>query len=652
MIASSQLSIANFIMNFFIKGYGCLRAAISFFILLILALSISTTSPLAADSSYLDALLKAADDKQLYRDRSWEVLLHYKKNLTGVKSLIDDPDFFLSPDGGKNPKSELEATLKGFLHDGNLGDSHPRCRFVARYEWLRAELNIDESQLPVVSCKEFDEAYSRISPKSAVLVFPAAYINGPASTFGHTLIRIDGDYQSKLLTYAATYAAHANDTNGILYAFKGIFGYYNGYFTILPYYEKIKEYSDLEQRDIWEYRLNLTEEEVSKMLLHLWELKEISSDYYFFDENCSYNLLFLLEAARPSLRLTDEFGSWVIPLDTLRAIMNEGLVEAVEYRPSKGTRIRHIASLLDQYALNSTAMVVANKLEPEDIKESRPGDLIKILDLASELLQYRYNKRELTKEEYQGEFLDVLLARSRLGNSEKGDYTIPVPKRPEEGHGSSRLSLGVGLNAGDSFQEVRYRAAQHELSDPSDGYIEGSEIVFFSLTARSSPAYGGVRMEALDIIDIVSISPWDQFFKPTSWKVSTGFLQKTMSDGDDELVFRLNTGGGLAFKNDLVGLYSLMLEPDLSVGGSYKDGYALGIGPSVAIIRDIADFWKMNLFANAVYYEIGDRHKAYRVTAQQVLGLSRNNSLNLDLTWMRDFDIEQNELKLNWNLYL
>ena len=638
-------------MELFIKGYGCLRASISFFIFLIGITYISTTSVWAAEGSYLDLLLKTAEEKQLYRDRYWEVLLHYKKTLTGVKSLIDDPRFFLSSYGNKNPRNELVATLTGFFQEDKTDDSHPRCRFVARYEWLKNELNIDESQLPLASCKEFEEAYSRIRPKSVVLVFPAAYVNGPASTFGHTLIRIDGDYQSKLLSYATTYAAYADDTNGILYAFKGIFGYYKGYFTILPYYEKIKEYNDLEQRDIWEYRLNLTEDEVSKMLLHLWELREIYSDYYFFDENCSYSLLFMIEAARPSLRLTDEFGPWVIPIDTLRAMKKEGLVEAVEYRPSKGTKIRHIASLLDERAQSSTIGVVAKTLKPEEVEESAPGEKIKVLDLASELIQYGYNEKELTKEEYQREFLNVLMARSRLGSPGDGDYRIQVPLQPEEGHGSSRLTVGLGLKGGDFYQEMRYRAAQHELSDPSGGYIEGSEIVFFSMTVRNIPADGGVRLEGLDIINIVSISPRDRFFKPTSWKVKTGFLQKTMADGDENLIYHLNPGGGFAFKNDKLGLYYFMVETDLNVGGDYKDSYSLGIGPSLGVIREITKFWKMNLFTNAFYYELGDNHKAYKVTAQQVVRLSRNNSLNLDLSWIRDFDVEQNEIKLNWSLY-
>ena len=37
--------------------------------------------------------------------------------------------------------------------------------------------------------------------------------------------------------------------------------------------------------------------------------------------------------------------------------------------------------------------------------------------------------------------------------------------------------MGLGLKNNDFFQEPRYRV-QHELSDPSGGYIEGSEDRF------------------------------------------------------------------------------------------------------------------------------------------------------------------------------
>jgi hypothetical protein len=50
--------------------------------------------------------------------------------------------------------------------------------------------------------------------------------------------------------------------------------------------------------------LDLTPVEIDRLLRHAWELQGIYARYFFFDENCSFNLLYLLDVARPSLRLT------------------------------------------------------------------------------------------------------------------------------------------------------------------------------------------------------------------------------------------------------------------------------------------------------------------------------------------------------------
>ena len=61
----------------------------------------------------------------------------------------------------------------------------------------------------------------------------------------------------------------------------------------------------LENRDVWEYELNLEPHEIERLLAHTWELGFTRFDYYFFDENCSYHLLSLLDVARPGVELTD-----------------------------------------------------------------------------------------------------------------------------------------------------------------------------------------------------------------------------------------------------------------------------------------------------------------------------------------------------------
>ncbi|MBC7366736.1 MAG: DUF4105 domain-containing protein, partial [Undibacterium sp.] len=191
-----------------------------------------------------------------------------------------------------------------------------------------------------------------VAPHSAVMIFPAAYLNSPSSMFGHTLLRIDqADVQSNktaLLSYAINFGAYIEGSdNSILYAWKGLMGGYPGLFALVPYQEKLSEYRSLENRDLWEYRLNLTQVETERMVEHVWELKQIQFDYFFFDENCSYRLLELLQVARPGLRLTEQFPLTAIPTDTVKAVKEAGLVEKIDYRPSRERELLERAKPLD-----------------------------------------------------------------------------------------------------------------------------------------------------------------------------------------------------------------------------------------------------------------------------------------------------------------
>ncbi len=611
----------------------------------------------SSDNAYLSELLEKAEQKQLYRERYWDVLLHYKKTLSGIKSLIDDPRFFLSPDGKKDPKAELEATIKGFVEEETGGVEHPQCRFIARYFWLKKELMIDEAKLPHVECRAFKEALNLINPKSAVLIFPTAHMNDPASMFGHTLIRIDSAYRSKLLSYAVNYSANTEGaSNTFTYALKGVFGFYKGFYSILPYYEKVNEYNNIDQRDMWEYGLNFSEEEVLRMVMHIWELKDIYSYYYFFDENCSYNLLFLFEAARPSVNLTDKFGFWVIPIDTVRAVEKSGLVETTTYRPSMATKIRHIASLLDRGS-KDTALKVANReMDPENIPVEDKGKKVKILDLDAEMIQYQFAKKKLTKDEYLKQFLAVLNARTVLGKADDESYNITDPPKPEEGHRSARLSVGLGLKNNSIlhdtvFQEIKLRPAYHDLLDNDKGYVEGSQIVFADIAVRYYFEDNKFKLQSLDLIDIVSLYPMDEFFKSFSWKISTGFDQELLAHGKEHLIYRVNPGGGIALKNKILGLCYLLFEGDLNVSDKFVHYYAFGVGPSAGVIKTVNEFWKASLSGKALFYELGDKHQSYKVTLAQNFVLSANNSLQIHLSREKTFHTYQTEIKCNWNIY-
>ncbi len=639
---------------------GPFWSAYRFFVCISLFFVIFAHRPaFGADSSYLDGLLKSAAEMRLSDDRYWEALLHYKHSWLGRKSSISDPKFFLSKDGKTNPEAELEATLKGFFQSEPADDNNPRCKFPARYSWLKEKLNIDETRLPAVSCARLNEVLTIIDPKSAVFIFPAAHVNSPTTMFGHTLLRINNShYQSDLLSYAVSHAAVITDSSSILYGFKGVFGFYKGYFTILPYYEKVTEYNDMEHRDIWEYSLNLTEPEIRRMVYHVWELENIYTNYYFFDENCSYNLLFLLEAARPSLHLTDKAGAglwrfWVIPSDTIRLVRESGLVEKEKYRPSQSARIHAIASLMPDDQQKAALQVAEGGIPVQKVQEMAVTreEKAHMLDLSTEILQYKVSRKEIEKEDYVKKFLAVLNARSVLGTMTAGVPTVPTPSRPEDGHRSGRMTMGLGYTGNSLFAETTWRAAYHDVLDPDEGYMEGSEIKFGEMSGRYYFPGESLKLQSLHIIDIVSFAPRDLFFKPLSWKVTTGFDREVLKDGEEHLIYRLNPGRGVAYKNSTVGLFYLMGEADLTFSNTFKNRYSVGLGASSGIIKKVNDFWKLHLSVQDLYYEIGEEHRSLKASLAQNFRITTNNSVTLSLSREKTFDYYQSEAKLGWNYY-
>ncbi|MCX7771089.1 MAG: DUF4105 domain-containing protein [Proteobacteria bacterium] len=586
---------------------------------------------------YKNYLKFKAKELGLHKDRYWHILLHYKKTFNGYESYIDDEKFFLAKDGKVNPEGELLATIDSFFQSpSEKQNEYPKCRYIARYEWLKEKLNINNELLPDVQCLEFEEIFQRLNPRSASLIFPASYPNSPASMFGHTLLRLEGEFHSPLLAYAVNYSAIPEDDFALIYTFKGIFGYYKGIFTALPYYDKVREYSDIERRDIWEYNLNLTPEEVRRMFLHLWELKDIYQYYYFFDENCSYNILFLIESARPTVRLVDKFRYWVIPVDTIRTVISEGLVEKINYRPSIHTRIKNLSKAVSEERYEKILKLVGGQINPQEVVNSANFSLLekqKILEISAEILQYRYFKKEITKEDYQKRYFQVLSARSKFPMSEESKI-LEMPSSPETGHESSRLKIGTGIYNGNGYLDISFRPAYHDITNNDRGYIEGSQIIFtdFNFKYLKNKFF----LERADLINIISLTPMDYFSKPLSWRVKTGFERKGFSFAKDDIYYFLQAGGGVALKR-FTTLSYLLINGSLEFGGVFEKNFSSGLGLEVGLIKSVSNRDKMIISAETIQYLLGDKHKLYKINLIQNFFLRKDLEIGIKYTRQKVF---------------
>lgn len=470
------------------------------------------------------ANISAEKHLQLATSASWLALLSYRKPLMGETyiSQADDAAFFLANDGKYSPSAELTATIAGLYLPANLADQHPRCRFPARYHWLIGQLGSDAAIPAAPTCEQFNDFAKRLDAAGATMVFPAAYLNSPSSMFGHTLLRIDQrgqDDSNLILALTASYAAKNNpDDSALEFVSKGLMGGYPGEVAILPYYMKLKEYRDVESRDIWEYRLNLSEQEILQLVRHLWEVSGDTFKYYFFTENCSYRLLGMLDVLRPENPMLDDFFMHAIPVDTIRATFRHGFISETSFRPSSVSQFQHDLDQLDRAQQDTVYQLVQHSsLDFGLLDRYSPGRKNAILDVA-----FQYSR--LIKKPGRGAAKRSLALLKKRNQSDIDSDITPFPTpalRDDEGHLSGKFQLESGQLDGQTYTGLSWRPAYHELEDPGQGYPLGSELRFLDLSLRYYRD-DGLSLEDLTLVGIKSIKQRSRFFSPTSWSVSAG----------------------------------------------------------------------------------------------------------------------------------
>lgn len=514
----------------------------------------------------------------------WAAIGHYHKKWYGWKSEIGSDNFYLSPQGRSDPKKELEASVALFHSD----DDETKCRFPARYKLLR-QAGLIETPFP--KCEGYEQFVTDLQPSGVTLLFTDAYMNNSSSLFGHTLIRIDTKRKgTQLLAHGLNYGAYTQGTpNGPVYAIFGIFGFFPAGFTIKPYYDVINTYNNLENRDIWEYGLDLTPEEIDLMVAHLWEIGQTTTPYYFFTKNCSYMLMEVLDAVRPELQLSESFRFKTIPLDTVKKVnQQKGLVKSVNYRPSRRRKIEHRISQMSPAQFKAFLRVINNEdYDVSDLEKEKRAD---VLETAYQYVQYQYIARKIQLSEYRRKSFKLLKRRNQENGGQKFDENIEG-KNPVLSHDSALVALGAGSYNGKTFQEVRLRPAYHSLTDRPYGYLQGAEINFMETVVRRYDSKNKYVLQQINLLELASLSPLSKVFQAPSYQIALR-IQRTEDpvNGDQGYTLSGSAGSGVSYGvGSAVLLYALgSLEGEY--GGFLPRNQWAGVGFTGGLIAGTDSF--------------------------------------------------------------
>lgn len=599
-------------------------------------------------SSNLTSALQYAKTHHLDQHKAWHDLLHYRNSRwSSPESQADDPDFFLTPTGDTDAARELKASITALFAAPT--ENAFSCKFPARARWLRKTLQLPEQS--DAHCVELNKYRNEINAKSISLIFASTYLNSPSSMFGHTFLRLDSDTSktpNRLLSSTISYAADADEhENEFMFAYRGLFGGYPGITSVAPYYTKLKQYIDMENRDIWEYRLNLTQSELDQLVDHAWELKDKNFDYYFFDENCAYRLMTLMDVARPGTALIDDVIYQAIPSDTVRWVIGKGLVDNIEYRPSTYSMIAHQLAQLEpaeqtaiQKLVNTTTPLSTLLTPFSDEQRAR------ILDVGFEYIRYKTVSSKLTREQTAKRSYEILQARSGIKADANLSPTPKPPTRDDEGHATGRAGIKIGQakhhQLTQNYVDIDIRPAYHDLTDIPDGYPQGTQLKFLDTSLRVWLDEQDVKLQHLTLIDINSISARDDFFSPVSWKVALG-ASRQITSTQAPLVPYIKGGSGMAY--NLAGGYAFgYLQGFIEAHRDLAKGYNIGPGIELGWVRQTAN---AQTLLTIDYEHILKGESKERYTAKFTQGFSLNAASQVLLNMERHKQNNHNSTAFN-----
>lgn len=297
-------------------------------------------------------------------------------------------------------------------------------------------------------------------------------------------------------------------------------------------------------------------------------MEKIYIDYYFLDDNCSFQVMWALQVIRPELNLVNDDEPWMIPLDTIKIAERAHLIEGKKYRPS----------LMREWQTRFQALNSAEKKELRDVVDqkvlsSNPA-VIEAAQVYTDLKTDDLPERKKEK--------SFLLARQRAKLPSTFELKIPRPLvSPEETHDSSSLGLSFGNRDSQSYQALHLDGAFHAWLSDDTGVSPFSELKLLNLEIRKYPSQ--LRLEKAVLLKILSSQSIDRFFQPISWGVEASYeLDRPLLKGQvgysidpvegTRLMGFLYAGAGRNFEENISGLYGAevrllsKLRPHLRLG--------------------------------------------------------------------------------------
>ena len=501
---------------------------------------------------------------QISKKATWLKLLHY--NSSTHKSSLSDKNFFLDKRGNVDAKKELIATLKAYSQpfDSNSSERHAQCRFPARYFWLSKEIDLPNYTEVNSRCSKLSKWKLLKNTHSISVVFVSGYLGNPASAFGHSFFKINQseDENKNLFDTTISYGALLPPKYGMPeYIYNGLTGGYDAAYSDKYYYNQDITYSNQEFRDMWEFRLHLTDEQKKLFLLHAWELMGKKFQYFFLNRNCGYKVAEFLELIYDK-PLIDSASIWYAPIETFYKLKDmdvkgrHKIIDKIIYIPSKQQKIYEAYKGLSSLEKKIVKEMIEQELSDiptvyQTVKKDTQGN---VLDFILAYRKYKFEKDDMEIDKKVKAFnRQLILNRLKLPIAKKNNNKIQIKETITKNNRPSYLGISRLENKSDI--STLFHVAPFAIEKEGYNNFYGDELVV--LDTEMSIDKNKFFIRQCDLIRIQRLKtkeiPFDNS-NPLSWNLDIGSSKK-----NDSRDYFVDGGLGLAWDTgEYMKFYSML----------------------------------------------------------------------------------------------
>lgn len=594
------------------------------------------------------AALSPSQVHSIASSKDWLHLVQYTPRLMGrIRSEMPSGASFLASEGQTNPSAELIATIDALaapLETDQIDDDHPRCRFIARYEFLKTQVDFP-AYVESIKCAKFEQWVRVSDVESVSLIFASGYFKNPASFYGHPLLKLNGSKPNSagLLDITINNGAIVPDNeNPVLYMIRGIFGGYQAAFSDTTFYQLNHSYSENDLRDLWDYELNLSEEQIKRVIYYSWELLNQRFTYRFFSNNCGYFLEDLLQYALGK-RISPRNRIYAVPSNTFFNAAefinnNQALIKRISRAPSRHSKFNESYQNLDKDSQNQVHYFVANDRFASQLSREKQIPVIDTLTDYYSFLIAKADDEELERS-YKIKRSRLYAKRLQFGHDKlHSDHTSSrswlnssrsTPPHTGSRPSLTRISYLYNSELGDGFR-FRLRPVSYDLLDLDEGHIPNSTLNMFNIEASSLD--GQIRLSRFDLVDIKTLNisrtglPGDGGL---GWGLRLG-LERANNSCLDCLLGQVSVSAIKA--RELNKRLSVYFQAEGTFHSSYLDGSFRG-QTSFSVVAQPFNMWKSELTVGKRFSIHGDSGNETVFRWQNRIGDQANRNIRIDVSY-------------------